>query len=446
MFRPTVGLVAAALLSLSPFCIAMCSFGRYFAQLQFFALLTVYAYWLTLRGVGPIHRGALWLTAISFIAMFLTWEAAALMAPAMIVAAILMRRGRLATVLTNSSVWAALLVVGMAIVLQFSHVTLQQTQFLWYGTSHSDVSLKPMWRYPFFQPWYYVWQSSWNQDALIPMAALVGAVTLALRHRWRHSVRFLLIIHLGTCLLMALTLTASAWRYIHHQIPLLILLASAAFVACGQALVALARRGETPAPIHWFARAVATAVVLAMVAVGSGQTLQLPEMSQFRVEGYNPDVFRFPDLEEPARYVSSHMRKGDLVLATDPFQVNYMMARVGRPDCRVDFWLASNLRHPATLDDHRSLPLDRRDGTPMVPDWESLRDLFNRHDRIWYVVQPVRHWDQNVPEVTAYLLQHMEVAYEDFDALVLLRDNHRPAEARRRDDQTLRRAQARYLP
>jgi len=34
-----------------------------------------------------------------------------------------------------------------------------------------------MWRYPIpgvFQPWYYIWQSSWTQDALLPLLGLLG--------------------------------------------------------------------------------------------------------------------------------------------------------------------------------------------------------------------------------------------------------------------------------
>jgi hypothetical protein len=446
MFNVRVGLVAAALLAFSPMCIAMSSFGRYFAQLQFFAVLTVYAYWLTVRGQGPINWRALWLTAVSFIAMFLTWEAAALMAPAMMIAALIHRRKNLRTILLRGSIWAAMLVVGLAVLLQYSHVVLQQTRFLWYGTSHSDVSLKPMWRYPFFQPWYYVWQSSWSQDGLLPMLGLAGACLLALRHRFRRPVRFLLIIHVGTCLMMSLTLTASAWRYIHHQIPFLILLASAAVVALAEAIPRLAHRLPTGRFVPRYAGAVAILFSLGLVALGSGQFLRLPELTGFRIEGYTPEVFRFPDLERPARYVCQHWRPGDVVMATDPFQVNALMAQVGHTECPATYWPASNLRHPATLDNRRSLPLDRRDGTPMIPDWESLGDLFARHDRVWYIVQPIRHWDQNVPEVTAYLLQHMEVAYEDAEALVLVRDNHRTAEARRRDEIALRAAQARILP
>ena len=446
LFSTSVGLVAATLYTFSPVVIAMSVFGRYFAQLQFLTLLTVYYFWLTIRGIGPIDRRALWLTAISFIATYLTWEASALIAPAMMLAALVQRRGRLRAMLVTPSVWLGMLVVLMAVALQFSHINLQQTQYLWYGTSLSDVELLPMWRYQFFHPWDYVWQTSWSNDTLLPMLGLLGTVVLAARHRMQQAVRFLLLIHLPTCLLMALLLPAYAERYVHHLIPLLILLVSATVVAFTQALAEFARREGTPAA--WvYAGCIGGMVTVAMLAMGSGAVLDLSEMPALRVEGYRPGVFKFPNLEGPAQYVCEHMREGDVVLANDPFHVRYLMGRVGWPERSPDFWLETKLTHPATLDDHRPLPLDRRDGTLMIPNLETLEDLFTRHERIWYIVQPERHWDQNLPEVSDFLRLHMEVVYEDHRSLVLFHGaNHRSASVLHREHKVMSEAPADFLP
>src|SRR5581483_6762241 len=100
----------------------------------------------------------------------------------------------------NGLVWLAMGSVGLVVAAQYSHAVLQQTKFLWYGTSLSDVSLRPMWQYPTFKPWYYVWETSWNQDALLPMLGLAAALGLAVRHPLRERFRFLLVIHVGACL------------------------------------------------------------------------------------------------------------------------------------------------------------------------------------------------------------------------------------------------------
>jgi hypothetical protein len=228
MFGRLAGLLAAAIHTFAPVCIAMSTLGRYFAHLQFMTLLTVYCYWLTLRGSSPIGHRALLLATLSFMGMYLTWEGSAFVALGMMAAALVQRRRCLRTVLGNLYVWGAMLAVLLVVLLQYSHLTLQQTQFIWYGTSLSDLSLRPMWRYQVYQPWVFVWGANWNRDTLLPLLGLLGAGLLAIRSGLRRPLRFLLVIHLVTCLLMALVLPSTSWRYIHHLIPLSILLAAAA--------------------------------------------------------------------------------------------------------------------------------------------------------------------------------------------------------------------------
>jgi hypothetical protein len=443
LFGTAAGLLASALCTFSPICIGMSSFGRYFAMVQFLTLLALYFFWQALRGGGPVNRRSLWLAAVSFIAMFYTWEGAALIAPGMMLAAVALRRRRLRSLLANRSVWAAVIVVSLAILLQYCHSQLVKTQFLWYGTSLSDLTLKPMWRYPGAQPWYYVLESSWTQDAILPLLGLFGAGLLALRHPFRHGARFLLIVHLVTCLLMALTLPGLAWRYIHHLVPLPILFASAAAIALSRGICRLTRACPVPA----YGRVVAAVLVAVLFALGSGVTLQLPEMRSLRIEGYGTRVLKFPDFEGCAKFLNDHLEDGDLVLATDPFHINHLIALSGREGWRTDFWLATALRFPGTIDDRRCLPLDRRDGTRMVVSLESLEDLFARHRRVWALVQSERHEVLNDRDVSIYLRQHMQVAHEDWESLVLFRGEHnRPASLRYQDEKSLRDSQSSFFP
>jgi hypothetical protein len=246
---------------------------------------------------------------------------------------------------------------------------------------------------------------------------------------------------------MAALLPALAWRYIHHMVPLAILLASAAVVALARGLARLA--GPPAAPRAWraYAGAVGTLLTLVVVALGCGMTIETAELTRFRVEGYGTTALKFPDLEGPARYLRAQIREGDVVLATDPFHVNHLLGPVGGREERTDYWLSSILQLPATIDDRRTLPLDRRDGTAMISSLEGLRDLFAREGRIWYVVQPQRQGGRNVPEVSAFIRQHMDVVYEDTWAMVLFRGrDHRPPALRRREDEMLLDTRANYLP
>ncbi len=440
LFNRPVGLVAALLYTFSPVCIGMSSFGRYFSQVQFLALLSVYLLWRAVRGAGPVQNRTILWAAVSFIAMFLSWEGAALLAPGLMLAVLLQRRGRLNTVLGNPAVWNGIVLTALAVVVQYSHAQLVKTQFLWYGTSLSDLNLRPMWRYPGPEPWYYVLQSSWTQDALLPMLGLIGAGLLALRHPFRRPVRFLLVTNVVTSLIMALTLPGLAWRYIHHLIPLTILLASVSLVALARSLVSAAGRSG-------WARAVVALTALGAVVVASGMTVELAEMRGLRVEGYGTTVFKFPNFEGPARYLSDRLEEEDVVLATDPFHINHLVQIDGHPGWRTDYWLATTLRFPGTIDDRRSVPLDRRDGTTMLASVENLENLCARHNRVWVIVQPERHEVLSDRDVSVFLRQHFDVVYEDWEALVLFRgDRHRPAFLRTQDERRLNDAQANYLP
>jgi hypothetical protein len=460
LFTPAVGLVAAAIFALSPMIIAMSNFARYFEQLQFFCLLSLYFFWQIIRGAGPINHRALWLTAVTFSIAFLTWEGVALVAPGMIVALLVLRRGRLRTVLCDLQVWAALVAVALVVLLQYAHRVLQLSQFMFFGTSLTDVSLLPMWRdYPLFNLWFYVWGSTWNPDALLPMIALVGAGCLAFRHPFQRPIRYLLITHIVTAFITALLLSVTLWRYIHHMSPVMILLGSAALVAGVRAVVRLAR--SPGASVVWarYARAVGTVGAVVLIGLSTGLVVHLVRLEQFRTEGYGIETIRFPNMEAPTRFVRDHMQKGDLVIAADPHQVEHFMRHVlGKPkDWRADGWPCTNLKLPMTLidsSDHladanledRDVLRDRREGAVAYPDLATLKDVFARNDRIWFIVEPDRHRALNIPEASIFLRQHMDVVYEDFQCVVMFRDKHRTAQLRHDEERHLDKAKANYLP
>ena len=77
MFDRDVGLLAATICAFSPICIQYSDFGRYPSQLQLTTLTTVYLFWRAIGTPGPVNVRALWLTAASFLVMYLTWEGSA---------------------------------------------------------------------------------------------------------------------------------------------------------------------------------------------------------------------------------------------------------------------------------------------------------------------------------------------------------------------------------
>jgi hypothetical protein len=310
-----------------------------------------------------------------------------------------------------------------------------------------------MWRYPFFDLGGPVWETSWSQDAFIQAVGLLGAVLAAARGRYRRPVRVLLLILLTNCFLMAALLPMAAQRYRYHLIPLSILLVSAVCAIAARELAALAVRSGGPSWWRSYARGVVALPSLALVGLGNGVTLQLVEMADFRHEGWllQPGVFKLVNIGGPTKFLHEHIREGDVVIATHPDVVDLYMAYFERRSFHsswtTDFWLQSTLDYPVILDEHRALGRHRFRGTTMLPTLEDVEDLFARHPRIWFIVQPDRLSAINTTEVSEYIRQNMDVVYEDHQSQVLFRGgNSRSAAQRLQDDQILKSARANYLP
>jgi hypothetical protein len=446
MFGRLVGLVAAALYAFSPNCIQMADFGRYLSQLQFLALLAVYALWRTVAGTGPLNRRALWVTAVSFIATYLSWEGVALIVPGMILAVLLQRRGRLYELLATPALWAALAVVGMAVLLQYAHRETYLAHLLWYGTGATDASVTAMWRYPGFDPWYFVLASSWSRDTFPALLGLAGAGWLLVGKRARHPALFLVVVFVTSCLTMSLFLSVKSWRYSYFLTPPLIVLTAAAVVAGARRLVRLARQPRAPGWWRGYAYGVGAAAVIAALALGSGMTLQLTRMDKLRISSHGLEAsglntFKFANLKAAADYVRRRMGPGDVVLSNRSQVVDTYL---GRP---VDYWPQSKLIFQIALQDGGPQPVHRYNGTPLVADRKSLADLFARHRRLWYIEVPLLHRMSNDGDISSFLRQHMDVVYEDFSVAVLFRGpNHRPADLREENDKALRNARANFLP
>jgi hypothetical protein len=446
-FSSTVGLIAATIITFAPPSIAMADFGRYFGQLEFFTLLTLFFFWRTIRGTGPIDRTSLWLTAFSFVSSYFTWECGALLAVGMMVAAILQRRGRLvSTILMEPHIWIAMLVCALCIGLQYSHRELQQTLYMWFGISVSDIELKPMWRYPTFRPLYYLWETSYSPDLLVPAFGFVVACFVALRHRFREPMRLLVIVHIVTAMIMACLLPAFAWRYADLLTPPVILECAAAYGAVAWGLCRFAHRGQLPIGWRYYANGVALLTILLIIVFGSGQTIRLMDLPRQLNQNFGTLIYKNPNLGGPSDFLRANLREGDALMASDPQQIHHLLGRNDGEDRPNSYWPANTLFVPATLDDQRDIPIDRRDGTKVVSGLKAMEEVFARHERVWYVACPLENSTLNTPEISAFIRGNMDLVYEDYQSLVFLRDgNHRTIRMRTINERELSQAQANFL-
>jgi hypothetical protein len=316
------------------------------------------------------------------------------------------------------------------------------------GTGASDVALKPMWRYASFDIAHFLKATSWCARDVLPMAGLLGALVLIVRHTFRDSMIYLLFVLLVTSAIIALGLPVDADRYSYFLTPLLVVAVTAATIAAARSLRKLISH-PAPAAWNWYARMTAriTVFVLFLFAI---------ELSDATVEwdgtlaSLNPMAESTRYLGGPAEFLNQHVEEDDIVLGTQPYLLDHQMERASRGDRQLDqnstLWLQTRLHLQAVLDDIRPLPLNRRDGTAMVANLESLKTIFAQPRRIWFAAEKGHFNRLNVDEVDMFMRQHMDVAFEDSEAVVLVRDTrHRPAAARSRDEKILREAQIDFL-
>jgi hypothetical protein len=326
---------------------------------------------------------------------------------------------------------------------------MQQTQRMWYGEGISDLALKPMWRYPFFDVDFFLMNASWSRDALLPMIALGSACLMAVRHRWRMPLRFSIICLASNALLMSALLPLRTNRYAYHLLPILVLIAAAVVAAGVELLWRVGRDARISAAQRLYARAVAIAVLAVLVGLASGRLVRTRELEEFVVAAYDTRQLRFPHWDGPTQYLREHLREGDVVIATFPHTQNFLMGTTADAPAaasQVDYWLESTLVIQATLGDSQARPLDRRSGSTMIYDVEQLRQLFTQHDRVWYCTVRFGQSRINDSSVSKFLRENMDVVYEDFATAVMLRDkNHRTAPLRVEEEEAGRMASDYYL-
>jgi hypothetical protein len=152
---------------------------------------------------------------------------------------------------------------------------------------------------------------------------------------------------------------------------------------------------------------------------------------------------KHPNLDTAAAYVAEHYRPGDVIIAAQPEMYDHY-AVMHAPDpsrpLLADYGLETVLQLYMLIPGSMPTPVHRFAGTPMIPNLESLNAIVDRNRRVWYV--SVGGFDElyNSGSALAYLEQNMDIAFQDVQSTVLVRDRHRTASVRQIEQTDLRKA------
>jgi 4-amino-4-deoxy-L-arabinose transferase-like glycosyltransferase len=392
MFSREVGLLAATLGALAPYCIHMSNWGRYPAQLHFLTLATVYCMWRTIDGRGPVSRRWLWLTAISFVAMYFSWEGSGFVAIGLVLAVLVKRRGTLRAILMDPSVWLAMLAALLALIVQYSHREIQQSHRMYFGYGDTKLTVAPMWMYPSFDVLGFMWKTGWSQSMVMPVFGFLGGLALCVRHRFREAARFVTMIFSATCIAMSLLMPLTIPRYIFHMVPLLILISAAALAGCAQAVAcrSLAQQKKLSCYVH----CVVAASVMAILIAANGLTFDWIATPHRQSSGPPVQESQAPrpanalwmaNFTGPMQYVCDHWQDGDIILTDLPMFTGHLLKEIRGNSINpndVTLWVESCQKREASLSDEWLVPVHRMEGTTMVSSREALHSVFAHKGRI----------------------------------------------------------------
>lgn len=440
-FDPYSASIAMTLFAVVPTCVAMGCFGRYFSALAFFSLLVTDFFHRTISATCRVHRGWLLATTVMFLVMYMTWQASALLAFGLVAAMFVVRGRSVIRIVFDPLVWCCVVFVGSSVMLHLASRMNAQTVFITIGKGISNMELTAMWRFPFFKPFFFVSESCWIADTLLPLAGLSLALVICLMNRGRgvaepefvSNLRFGLTVPVFTCVAMGLVLPIMAPRYSYHFLVMVLLVNTAAICWLLRRLFDWSVGYDTAAMTKHLCRGVAVVIVVVWMVSASGRAMDLNEMRYWHNEMYRRDQLLFADWQPPIDRLRQEIQPGDVVITDLPHIVDLLMNSSGARSedggrWRSDAWLQSVVILLATMADDDPTVRSRMSGNIVLHDREAVEQFFCEHQRVWYLGGYFYHNPANEPEVKGFVRETMDVVYEDSRTVLMLHDqNHRSA-------------------
>ena len=414
-WRPGVGLMAAAVHALSPFSIFWGANAFHPQQAQFFALLTTWLFYLAFgTGPGPVRRLPLAAAAVSFCFMYLSWEGAGVLLPALVLC-LLVQRGRHLSWLREPFVWLAACAVSVVVIGQLARRTLDSRAFLAVGSSIAGNALSLGFLSTTYNPWAYVQTFLLAPHHLILTLLLILGLPVAIRNR---AVQYYVILLVAVLMTLTNFVVPQSPRYAYFAQPLLLLPACASLFLCADYL-----RSRAPSVLPGFLR-VTVACCVAFAATGvlaSSNSLVLrTERLGARAGRMLPDVTPEVgglDYRSAAEFVAQNRRKGDTVIALMPQALLYYA------NFAPDYYLQSYTSRLVMYDMNDANPryMDRFAGSTVLRSEKELAEVLNQHRRAWIMATPAAAFDGSNDAVTLdFVNRSAKVVFETYGMRIYL--------------------------
>jgi hypothetical protein len=420
LFSRGVGLFAALIYACLPWTVFWALHCFHPAQAQFFAVLCISSFYAAIRRPDRIDKKHFRRACIFFCLTYLSWEGTGFLLVAFTAAVLLMHPGRWGW-LRQAHVWIGLFCVGSVIMLQFASRTMALPPYLALGYGLADLSSPTLYFLnPECEPFYYL------QSILLTDPFLVLTICFCLCLLWigkSAAFRYCVIVYLALLVSYSALLPAYSQRYGYYYQALLIV------GACGAIFESARRLKQLVAGANWFlgrwlirGTIVAGSVFLFVSTTNVGLMLYRLSAAKKGAAGMRYSV-RWQDSANSARYVGTHWRTGDTIIAGLSQAFELYGGRL--PDFGTDTMLGDRV----VYDRNRTIPhyQHRIVAIPMILTVPMVEEVMQRSKRIWYVTTLEPGLTGAMADSVAQLLtRRARVVYSGYSSLVYLWEGFLP--------------------
>ncbi len=389
-----LGLAALVLYAIHPFAIYSAHLGRFYQQQQFFALLTIY-FFVEGMVTGQSMRARYWMLA-AFLAAVLSQEMSIVLLVPLAIGYVLFaeRKPGRDEVKFFAAAICVIAVIGIDIAI-FQTRCLTRTE----GVSPNvEATLSLNFSHPmnFFTTFI-----ACSRLHLVLSILLAAGLPFAFRGRDRNVIALYFMLFAGV-IFTNLLVTSTSPRYQYWLLPLWILLGLHGLHAFLQFACSLSSISARP---RWLEPALA-GILFTAVAL-SWSPWRLVRSYDAKLVGDSTSAFR---------YVSSQLRPGDAVAATEPHPHAALM-ETGR----VDYDLSVPLLHDFVYEKDGQL-IDRNGGAQAIGNLSQLQAACANHERLWVVVNREKfrsrginiRWEYPGARVEQFLRTNLQVKYRSY--------------------------------
>jgi Dolichyl-phosphate-mannose-protein mannosyltransferase len=416
LFDWRAGLLAALIYAFDPLNVFWAQHCFHPSQDQFFTILTIWLFYLAIRQAGKLDPKYFYAACLCFCLAYFSWEGQGFLLPVLAVTLLLMHPSRWSW-LREPHLWVGMIVVGSIVLIQLS------VRSSWFPAYRSlGYGLPPLTPSLFFlnpesAPFYYVSLVLVTEPHLLLTILLPASALFA----WRNlTVRYCLLVFLGLLLCFSLFLPIYSIRYFYFYQTLLILLPCGVFFLLWDRIRELTVDWRPARLLAWASGIAGLLLVLGTATETGLKVFRLSEQTSTGRSRMDPSL-RYgairQDTRNPAEFVASRLRPGDIVLA-NLTQAFYLYGK-RIPDYALNPLLAARITYVVDYASYRHKFV----GIPMVLNLRDIQSVFDHARRIWYVGgAPIIQGQNELKNVIDFVTQRSKIVYATYHAKVYLWD------------------------